>query len=88
MPFHLGHRQHHRHLAGVLGADQPSREIGAIERVREEEPQRGDDAVHRCCRDASLLLLDLELADIFRARGVGRAPQPGNKAPRSDREPR
>src|SRR3546814_17353328 len=45
----------------------------------EEEPQRADDAVHRWCGDARLLLLDLELPDILGARGVGRAPEPGRE---------
>jgi hypothetical protein len=56
-----------------------AREIGAIERMREEEPQRADDAVHGRRRDARLLLLDLELPDILGARGVGRTPQPGRE---------
>src|SRR3546814_9833348 len=75
-PLHLGHRQHDRDLANLPGADQLAREVGAVERVREEEPQRADDAVHRWCGDARLLLLDLELPDILGARGVGRAPEP------------
>src|SRR3546814_495962 len=66
-------------LANLPGADQLAREVGAVERVREEEPQRADDAVHRWCGDARLLLLDLELPDILGARGVGRAPEPGRE---------
>src|SRR3546814_9363262 len=64
-PLHLGHRQHDRDLANLPGADQLAREVGAVERVREEEPQRADDAVHRWCGDARLLLLELELPDIL-----------------------
>jgi hypothetical protein len=48
----------------------------AVERVVEEKPQRGDDAVHRRRRDAGLLLLDLEAAKILGHSRVGRAPQP------------
>src|SRR3546814_18098866 len=36
-PLHLGHRQHDRDLANLPGADQLAREVGAVERVREEE---------------------------------------------------
>src|SRR3546814_5382386 len=66
-------------LANLLGADQLARKVGAVEGVREEEPQRTHDAVHRRCGDARLLLLDLELPDILGARGVGRASEPGRE---------
>ena len=78
-PLHLGHGQNDRDLADLLGADQLTHEIGAVERVREEEPERADDAVHRWRRHASLVLLELELPDILGARGVGRATQPGRE---------
>src|SRR3546814_17954424 len=49
--------------------------------MREQEPQRGDDAVHRRRRYARLVLLELELPDILGGRGMGRAPQPGRAPP-------
>src|SRR3546814_3843500 len=69
----------YRDLADLLGADQLTDEIGAVERVGKEEPQRADDAVHRRRRHARLVLLELELPDILGARGVGRATQPGRE---------
>ncbi len=75
-PLHLLKRQDHRDLAGMRGPDQLAREVGPVERVRKEEPQRRDDAVHRRCGHAGILLLDLELAKILGRRGVRRAPQP------------
>src|SRR3546814_11511602 len=76
-PLHLGHGQNDWDLANLLGADQLARKVGAVEGVREEEPQRTHDAVHRRCGDARLLLLDLDLPDILGARGVGRTSEPG-----------
>src|SRR3546814_18186578 len=49
--------------------------------MREQEPQRRDDAVHRRRRYARLVLLELELPDILGGRGMGRAPQPGREPP-------
>ena len=46
------------------------RQLAGRDRMREEEPQRRDDAVHRRHRDTGLLLLDLEPAEILRHRGV------------------
>ena len=73
--------QHHRQLARMRHSDQPAREVGPVERVREEEPQRRDDAVHRRHGNASLALLDLEAAQILRRGRVGRAPQKRGEAP-------
>jgi hypothetical protein len=78
-PLHLGHGQHDRDLAYLPRADELAREVGAVERVGEEEPQRADDAVHGRRRDARLLLIDLELPDILGARSVGRASEPGRE---------
>jgi hypothetical protein len=61
--------------------DQPAREVGPVERVREEEPQRRDDAVHRRHGNAGLALLDLEAAQILRRGRVGRAPHKRGEAP-------
>src|SRR3546814_8663825 len=77
--LHLGHGQDDGDLANLLGADQLAREIGAVERLGEEEAERTDDAVHRRHRNARLLLIDLELADLLRTRGVRRAPEPGRE---------
>jgi hypothetical protein len=49
--------------------------------MREEEPQRRDDAVHRWGGNARLALLDLEAAQILRSGRVGRAPQKRGEAP-------
>src|SRR3546814_9823790 len=49
--------------------------------MREQEPQRRDDAVHRRRRYARLVLLELALPDILGGRGMGRAPQPGREPP-------
>jgi hypothetical protein len=79
--LYLGHRQHDRDLAYLPGADELAREVGAVERVREEEPQRADDAVHGRRRDARLLLLDLEPPNVLGACGVRRASEPGREPP-------
>ena len=73
--------QHSRHLTRVHHSDQPAREVGPVERVREEEPQRRDDAVHRRHGNAGLALLDLEAAQILRHGRVRRAPQKRGEAP-------
>lgn len=79
--LHLGQGQHDRDLAHVGLADQLARQIGPVERVCEEEPQRRDDAVHCRRRNPELLLLDLKPADFLGCRGVRRAPQPGREPP-------
>jgi hypothetical protein len=61
--------------------DQPAREVGPVERVREEEPQRRDNAVHRRHGNAGVALLDLEAAQILRRGCVGRAPDKRGEAP-------
>ena len=73
--------QHRRQLARMRHPDQPPREVGPVERVREEQPQRRDDAVHRRHGNASLALIDLEAAQILRRGRVGRAPQKRGEAP-------
>jgi hypothetical protein len=67
--------QHHRQLAHVPHANQLARQIGPIERLREEEPQRRHDGVHGRRRHVQLALLDLEAPNVLRRCGVGRAPQ-------------
>ena len=62
---------------------EPAREVGPVKRVRKEEPQRRDDAVHRRHGNASLALIDLEAAQILRCGPVGRAPQERGEAPTS-----
>jgi hypothetical protein len=73
--------QHYGQLARMRHPDQPGREVGSVERVREEEPQRRDDAVHRRHRNAGLALLDLEAAQILLRGRVGRATQKRGEAP-------
>lgn len=55
----------------MRGADQLACKIGPVERVREEGPQRRDDAVHGRDRNTRFLLLDLETANIFSGRNMG-----------------
>jgi hypothetical protein len=50
--------------------DQLARQIRPIDGLREEEPQRRDDAVHRRRRYAGLALFNLELTHIM-------SPSPG-----------
>jgi hypothetical protein len=73
--------QHHRQLARIGHAEQLAGKVGAVEGMREEEPQRRDDAVHRWRGKARVALLDLEPAHVVGGRGVGRASQEGGKAP-------
>jgi len=80
-PRHLVAAQHYRQLAGMAHPHQPSREVRPIERVGEEEPQGGNDAVHGRHRHAGLALLDLEPAQVLCRRRVGRAPEEGGEAP-------
>jgi len=72
--------QHRRQLARMRHSDQPACEVGPVERVREKEPQRRDDAVHRRHWNAGFALLDLEAAQILRCGRVGRAPQKRGEA--------
>jgi len=65
----------------MRGTNQLTGELWAIKRMVEEEPQGRDNAVHGRRRYARFLLLDLEPADIFSGRGMGRAPQPGCEPP-------
>lgn len=74
-PRHLVPAQHHRQLALMPHPDQLARQIGPVERLREEEPQRRHDGVHGRRRDIQLALLDLEAPDVLRRCGVRRAPQ-------------
>jgi hypothetical protein len=63
--------QHHGQVARVRHPDQLARQIGSVERVGEEEPQRRDDAVHGRCRHARLALFDLKAAQIIGRRPIG-----------------
>ena len=73
--------QYHRQVAGPAHPNQPARQIGAVERLGEQEPQRRHDAVHGRHRNAGLALGDLEPADVLGRRRVGRSPQEGREAP-------
>jgi hypothetical protein len=44
--------------------------IKPVDRVREEEPQRRDDAVHGRRRHAGVTLFDLEAAHVIRRRRI------------------
>jgi hypothetical protein len=61
-PGNLVAAQDHRQLARVRQSNELARQIGTIDRMREEEAKRRDDAVHGRHRHAALLLLDLEPA--------------------------
>lgn len=70
----------HRDLAGMSGADELARQIGAVERVVEEEPQRatmlfmvGAGTPASCC--------SIWHWRTSGGRGVWRAPQPGREPP-------
>ncbi len=73
--------QHVGQGAGMVEADQPAGEIGAAERLDEEEAQGGDDGVHRRHAEAEFLLGDLEAAQVVTGRGIGRSPQEGSQPP-------
>src|SRR5271157_1782741 len=51
--------QHHGQVARMRQPDQLARQVRPVDRVREEEPQRRDDAVHGRRRHAGVTLLDL-----------------------------
>lgn len=69
-PGNLVAAQHHRQLARVRQTNELARQIGTIDRMREEEAQRRHDAVHGRRGDAILLLLDLEPAQVDGGRRV------------------
>src|ERR1700722_11793577 len=60
--------------------NQLARQVGPIDGLREEEPQRRHDAVHGRRRHTGLALLDLELAHVIGRRRVRRAPQERREA--------
>jgi hypothetical protein len=62
--------EHHGQLARMRQTNEPARQIGTIDRMREEEAQRRHDAVHRRHGNAVLLLLDLEPAQVVGGRRV------------------
>ena len=53
----------------------------AAEHDRVQEPQSRDRAVDRARAGAALVLLDLEVAQVFGRGGIGWPPQIGGKAP-------
>jgi hypothetical protein len=79
-PHHLVAAQYHGQVAWMGRPDQLARQVGPIDGLREEEPQRRDDTVHGRRRHAALALLDLELAHVIGRRRVGRASQERGKA--------
>ena len=79
-PRHLVAAQHHGQVAGMRRPDQLARQVGPIDGLREEEPQRRHDAVHGRRRHAGLALLDLEPAHVIGRRRVRRAPQERGEA--------
>jgi len=54
--------QHGRHTTKMRHPDQPSREVGLIERLFDEEPHRRGYAVHRRDGSAGFTWLDSEAA--------------------------
>lgn len=67
---HLVAAQHHWRIAGTAHAHQLARQIGPIEGIGEEEPQRRGHAVHGGHRNAGFTLGQLKLADIRGGRGM------------------
>jgi hypothetical protein len=78
---HLVAAQHHRQVAGPAHPNQLAGQIGSVEGIGEEEPQRRDDAVQGRHRNAGLALGELELAHILGGRRVQRSPQERGEAP-------
>ena len=74
-PGDLVAAQHHGQLARVRQPDELARQVGAVERLGEEEAQRRHDAVHGRHGNAVLLLLDLEPAQVVGGRRVWRTPE-------------
>jgi hypothetical protein len=72
--------QHRRQLAGIAQADELAGQIRPVERVREEEAQRGHGAVHRRGVHPKLRLMNLEPADVLGCGGVRRAAEECRKA--------
>ena len=50
--------------------DRLARQVRPVDRVREEEPQRRDNAVHGRRRHAGIALFDLEAAHVIRRRRI------------------
>lgn len=71
---HLVAAQHHWQIAGTAHAHQLARQIGPIEGIGEEEPQRRDHTVHGRHRNAGFTLGQLKLANILGGRGIRRPP--------------
>ena len=76
---HLLDAQHVRQLARVAGQHQPPRQIRPVERHREQETQRRHRAVDGRRARPAVALMQLEPADVFGRRRVGRSPQEGRK---------
>jgi hypothetical protein len=64
----------------VRQTNEPARQIGTIDRMREEEAQRRHDAVHRRHGNAILLLLDLEPAQVVGGRCIWRPAEERRQA--------
>jgi len=62
--------QHHGQVARMGHPDCLASQVRTVDRVREEEPQRRDDAVHGRCRHAGIALLDLESAHVIRRSSI------------------
>jgi hypothetical protein len=58
--------QHHGQVARMRYPDHLACQVRPVNRMREEEPQRRDDAVHGRRRHASVTLFDLEAAHVIR----------------------
>ena len=69
-PHDLVPAQHHGQVARMCRPDQLAGQVRPVDGVREEEPQRRDDAVHGRRRHAGLALLDLEPAHVIRRRRI------------------
>jgi hypothetical protein len=68
-------------VCGGGGPDQAARQVGPIERYREEETQRRHRAIDRRRLHATLGLVNLETADILRCRRVRRPLEERSEAP-------
>ena len=78
---HLLDAEHRRQPARVRHDGEPAGQIRPVERHGEEEAQRRDRAVDARRLHAALRLVQLEAAQIFRRRRVGRAADEGRECP-------
>jgi hypothetical protein len=78
---HLLDAEHRRYPPWVRHDGEPPRQIRPVERYREKEAQGRDRAVDARRPQAALRLVQLEEAEVFRRRRVGRPADEGREGP-------